>query len=76
MVNVAKVLEEDQVTGSKLFKYRRTGPDDFAHATAYALLAARRVGVSSTYNETYDQGVKAQIDFDRHTYDQDNQVEF
>jgi len=71
LTNVAKVSKEDQVTGSKEFRYVRIGPDHFAHATAYALLSTKRIGTVSTYHENYQHRVKAQIDFDPHTHDQD-----
>jgi hypothetical protein len=44
MCNLAKVLEEDEETGSRKYVYRTLGPDHYRHATAYALLASDRVG--------------------------------
>lgn len=44
MCNLAKVLEEDEETGSRKYVYRNLGPDHYRHATAYALLASERVG--------------------------------
>ncbi len=35
----AKVLEEDEETGAKKFRYVRTGPDHFSLAFTYACLA-------------------------------------
>jgi hypothetical protein len=47
MSNIAKVLEEDEQTGSKTYRYRKLGssrPDHYRHATNYALLASERCG--------------------------------
>jgi hypothetical protein len=40
-------LEEDVVTGSRLFKYKKLGPDHYRHALNYCILAAERVGTIS-----------------------------
>jgi hypothetical protein len=40
MSNDAKVLEEDETTGAKKFRYQRTGVDHFSLAFTYAWLAA------------------------------------
>jgi hypothetical protein len=47
MCNIAKVLEEDVETGSRMFRYKRLGADHYRHATNYALLAAERTGITS-----------------------------
>jgi hypothetical protein len=47
MCNVAKVLEEDVETGSRLFRYKRLGADHYRHATNYCLLASERCGITS-----------------------------
>lgn len=39
---LAKVEKEDERTGERTARYIRTGPDHFAHALAYALVAADR----------------------------------
>ena len=39
MSNTAKQLEEDQKTGSKIYRYRKLGEDHYYHATNYFLLA-------------------------------------
>lgn len=39
MSNIAKVLEEDQKTGRKTYKYRKLGADHYRHATNYFTLA-------------------------------------
>lgn len=43
--NIAKVLEEDQETGSRQYRYRKLGEDHYRHALNYFWLAARRVRV-------------------------------
>jgi hypothetical protein len=49
MSNMAKVLEEDEETGSKTYRYKKLGsrPDHYRHATNYALLASERCGIVS-----------------------------
>jgi hypothetical protein len=39
----AKILEENEETGAKKYRYIRTGEDHFSLAFTYALMAARRV---------------------------------
>jgi len=49
MTGVAKVLEEDQETGAKIYRYRKmTGGigDHYRHATNYFMLASERIGVT------------------------------
>ena len=44
--SIAKVLEED-ASGNRTFKYRKTGPaDHYAHAMGYLLWAATKIGLS------------------------------
>ena len=45
--NIAKVLDEDSDTGSRVFRYKKLGPDHYRHALNYALLASERVGIVS-----------------------------
>ena len=45
--NIAKVLEEDQVSGSKKYTYRKLGPDHYRHATNYFWLACQEPRVKS-----------------------------
>jgi hypothetical protein len=45
MSNIAKVLDEDEQTGSRQYIYRKLGDDHYRHATNYFLLAAMRIGV-------------------------------
>jgi hypothetical protein len=50
MCNIAKVLEEDNQTGARIYRYKRLGssrPDHYRHAMNYCLLAAERTGVIS-----------------------------
>jgi hypothetical protein len=47
LVNMAKVLEENQETGSKVYRYRKLGPDHFRHATNYYYLASKERGLTS-----------------------------
>jgi hypothetical protein len=48
--NMAKVLEEDERTGTKVFRYRKLGADHYRHALNYCLLASERCGVTSDKN--------------------------
>ena len=43
--NLAKVLKEDELTGSKEYQYRKQGPDHYRHSSHYGLLATKRIGV-------------------------------
>ncbi|OPL13579.1 MAG: hypothetical protein AVO39_10290 [delta proteobacterium MLS_D] len=47
MCNIAKVLEEDQETGSRLYRYRKLGADHYRHATNYFLMAASRCNIAA-----------------------------
>jgi len=54
MSNIVKVLEEDKITGSRSYKYRKLAadrPDHYRHATNFMLLAAQRVGVCDPEHE-------------------------
>ncbi len=51
MANIAKVLEEDKVSGAKIYRYRKLGDDHYRHATNYYYLAAQRVGYSNNDNK-------------------------
>jgi hypothetical protein len=41
---IAKVLEEDDDTGAKVYRYKKLGADHFRHALNYCMLASERVG--------------------------------
>lgn len=42
--NIAKVLEEDDATGARVYRYKKLGPDHYRHALNYMLLASDRIG--------------------------------
>lgn len=46
MCNIAKVLETDEETGSKAYRYRKLGADHYRHATNYLFLACEQLGVT------------------------------
>jgi hypothetical protein len=46
--NTAKVLEEDPVSGSRTYKYRKLGDDHYRHALNYLWLASKRVGLAES----------------------------
>jgi len=45
--NIAKVLDEDKVTGGRIFRYKKLGPDHYRHALNYCILASERTGTIS-----------------------------
>jgi len=45
LCNIAKVLEEDQETGSREYRYRKLGEDHYRHALNYLWLASQRIGI-------------------------------
>lgn len=50
MCNIAKILDEDQVTGLRIYRYKKLGsskPDHYRHALNYCMIAAERTGVVS-----------------------------
>lgn len=62
--NIAKVLEEDQETGSREYRYRKLGPDHYRHALNYFSLAAQRIRVSDSRFDRFKKPLRAEIDFD------------
>lgn len=49
--NIVKLLDEDPVTGAKLFRYKKTSVNDhYRHALNYCLLASDRCGIVSDKN--------------------------
>jgi hypothetical protein len=50
MSSIAKVLDENEETGSKEYRYRKLGADHYRHATNYCLLASERVGRANDRN--------------------------
>jgi len=47
MCNMAKILAEDDDTGSKEYRYRKLGDDHYRHALNYCWLASQRIGIQS-----------------------------
>ena len=48
--NIAKLLVEDDETGSRVYRYKKLGssrPDHYRHALNYALIASDRCGILS-----------------------------
>lgn len=46
--NIVKLLDEDEVTGARIYRYKKLhGPDHYRHALNYALLASERIGTLS-----------------------------
>ena len=43
MTGIVKVLQEDDTTGSKIYRYRRIADDHYRHATNYFYLATSRI---------------------------------
>ena len=43
MTGIVKVLQEDETTGSKVYRYRRIADDHYRHATNYFYLASTRI---------------------------------
>jgi hypothetical protein len=51
--NIAKVLDEDPETGSRIYRYKKLGssrPDHYRHALNYCVLASERCGILSDKN--------------------------
>ena len=48
--NIAKMLEEDDFSGSKVYRYKKLDADHYRHALNYLLLASDRCGVISDQN--------------------------
>lgn len=48
--NIAKKLEEDEETGSKVYRYVKLGPDHFRHALNYEAMA-RQYGAGSFFGD-------------------------
>jgi len=51
--NAAKVLQEDQETGSREYRYRKLGEDHYRHALNYFYLASKRIGVVETAQDAF-----------------------
>jgi hypothetical protein len=59
MTGIVKVLQEDDMTGSRVYRYRRISDDHYRHATNYFYLASTRIrdarkgGFRSTQRESF-----------------------
>ena len=63
MANIAKVLEEDQETGSRIYRYRKLGDDHYFHAMGYFYLAAQKIGIAEdSYYRPSTQSVLPQLE--------------
>ena len=62
---IAKVLEEDQETGSREYRYRKLGEDHYYHALNYLILAASKIGLSENpWTKKHNAPVKTVTEFD------------
>jgi hypothetical protein len=69
LVNTAKVLEEDSETGSREYRYRKLGPDHYAHGSNYCILAASKIStMSDPWGRERPRQEKAVCDFDPYSY--------
>ena len=76
LVNIAKVLEEDQETGSREYKYRKLGPDHYAHSLNYCILASSKIStMSDPWGREKPRQEKAICDFNVYTYNEDKKGE-
>jgi hypothetical protein len=48
LTNAAKVLQEDQETGSREYRYRKLGEDHYRHALNYFYLASTKTGIAES----------------------------
>ena len=51
MCNLAKILEEDKVKGTKIYRYRKLGPDHYRHATNYFELSVKNLAQAAEGDE-------------------------
>jgi hypothetical protein len=72
--SMAKVLEEDQETGSREYRYRKLGEDHYRHALNYLYIASTRIRVVETAEDygkrrLYESlGIKEGGNYDPLTY--------
>ena len=72
LVNTAKVLEEDQETGSREYKYRKLGLDHFLHGLSYCILASSKIStMSDPWGREKPRQEKALCDFDVYDYNRE-----
>ena len=48
LCNIAKVLQEDQETGSREYRYRKLGEDHYRHTLNYFYLASTKTGIAES----------------------------
>lgn len=71
LVNIAKVLEEDQETGSREYRYRKLGEDHYAHALNYCILASSKISTMiDPWGRERPRQTVAISDFDPFSYNQ------
>ncbi len=64
MSNIAKVLQEDQETGSREYRYRKLGEDHYRHATNYFYLASQRIDIAANSYWRRPREIKVITEFD------------
>ena len=64
MSNIAKVLEEDKITGGTRYRYRKLGADHYFHTTGYFCMAAKRVGIMKDSFHINHTAQVASVDFE------------
>jgi hypothetical protein len=64
MCSIAKVLEEDQESGSREYRYRALGADHYFHSLGYFSLAARSIGISDGAYFRPKRQTQAEMDID------------
>jgi len=69
MSNTAKQLEEDQKTGSKIYRYRKLGEDHYFHATNYFLLACEDPAVKHPLPSVFEMASIGKSDKQRNDWD-------
>jgi hypothetical protein len=74
--STAKVLEEDQETGSREFKYRKLGPDHYRHSLGYFMLAATRIRLADAIYDRFRLERKTETDFDPFDYSERSEGEW
>jgi len=69
LVNIAKVLEENQETGSREYRYRKLGVDHYAHGLNYCILASSKIStMSDPWGRERPRQTEAISDFDPYNY--------
>lgn len=71
MCNLAKILEEDEDKGTKVYRYRKLGPDHYRHATNYFEIAVKNTAMAvdgETFDELFMLMKKVENKYDPLTY--------